>query len=44
LTNNLAGTAPIASLGSDAAYWTTAANVILRVKSEMLQERLTTSK
>jgi hypothetical protein len=43
LTNNLAGTAPIASLGSDAAYWTTAANVILRVKSEMLQERLTQS-
>lgn len=41
LTNNLAGTAPIASLGSDPAYWTTTANVILRVKSEILQERLT---
>ncbi len=41
LTNNLASASPIASLGSDPAYWTTAANVILRVKSEMLQERLT---
>ncbi|MGC2743368.1 MAG: AIPR family protein [Candidatus Angelobacter sp.] len=40
LTNNLATVSPIASLGSDAAYWTTASNVILRVKSEMLQERL----
>jgi hypothetical protein len=39
LTNNLASVSPIASLGSDPAYWTTAANVILRVKSEMLQER-----
>ena len=28
------------ALGSDPTYWTTAANVILRVKSEMLQERL----
>jgi len=28
------------ALGSDLTYWTTAANVILRVKSEMLQERL----
>lgn len=41
LTNNLVSASPIASLGSDQAYWTTAANVILRVKSEMLQERLT---
>jgi hypothetical protein len=41
LTNNLVSASPIASLGSDPAYWTTAANVILRVKSEMLQERLT---
>ncbi|HXQ26420.1 MAG TPA: AIPR family protein [Candidatus Acidoferrales bacterium] len=40
LTNNLASVSPVASLGSDPAYWTTAANVILRVKSEMLQERL----
>jgi hypothetical protein len=40
LTNNLATVSPIASLGSDAAYWTTASNVILRVKSEMLQERI----
>jgi hypothetical protein len=38
LTNNLATVSPIASLGSDQAYWTTAANDILRVKSEMLQE------
>ena len=30
-------------LGSDAAYWTTASNVILRVKSEMLQERILNS-
>lgn len=43
LTNNLATVSPIASLGSDAAYWTTASNVILRVKSEMLQERLSKS-
>jgi hypothetical protein len=41
LTNNLATVSPMASLGSDTAYWTTASNVILRVKSEMLQERLT---
>jgi hypothetical protein len=40
LTNNLATVSPISSLGSDAAYWTTASNVILRVKSEMLQERI----
>ena len=40
LVNNLTSASPIATLGSDAAYWTTAANVILRVKSEMLQERL----
>jgi hypothetical protein len=40
LTNNLASVSPIASLGSDAAYWTTASNVILRAKSEMLQERM----
>lgn len=43
LTNNLATVSPIASLGSDAAYWTTASNVILRVKSEMLQERISKS-
>ncbi len=40
LTNNLATVSPIASLGSDVAYWTTASSVILRVKSEMLQERI----
>jgi hypothetical protein len=40
LTNNLATVSPISSLGSDAAYWTTASNVILRVKSEMLQEKI----
>lgn len=40
LTNNLATVNPIANLGSDTAYWTTASNVILRVKSEMLQERI----
>lgn len=40
LVSNLANVSPVASLGSDQAYWTTAANVILRVKSEMLQERL----
>lgn len=43
LTNNLATVSPIASLGSDAAYWTTASNVILRAKSEMLQERISKS-
>jgi hypothetical protein len=41
LINNLASASPIASLGSDPAYWLTATSVILRVKSEMLQERLT---
>ena len=35
LTNNLGNTTQVASLGSDPAYWTTAANVILRVKSEI---------
>ena len=40
LTSNLATVSAVASLGSDPAYWTTAANVILRVKSEMLQERI----
>lgn len=40
LTSNLAAASPVATLGSDPAYWTTAANVILRVKSEMLQERI----
>jgi hypothetical protein len=40
LTSNLAVAKSMSSLGSDPAYWTTAANVILRVKSEMLQERL----
>ena len=40
LTSNLAVAKSVSSLGSDPAYWTTAANVILRVKSEMLQERL----
>lgn len=40
LTNNLATVTQVASLGSDPTYWTTAANVILRVKSEMLQERI----
>jgi hypothetical protein len=44
LTNNLTNVSPVASLGSDQAYWTTAANVILRVKSEMLQERLTATR
>lgn len=43
LANNLGNTQEVASLGSDPAYWTTAANVILRVKSEMLQERLANS-
>jgi hypothetical protein len=37
LTSNLAVAKSVSSLGSDPAYWTTAANVILRVKSEMLQ-------
>ncbi len=40
LTSNLAATGTASGLGSDPAYWTTAANVILRVKSEMLQERI----
>jgi hypothetical protein len=40
LTSNLAAASLIATLGSDPAYWTIAANVILRVKSEMLQERI----
>lgn len=40
LVSNLAVAKSVSSLGSDPAYWTTAANVILRVKSEMLQERL----
>lgn len=40
LTTNLAIANPIATLGPDVAYWTTAANVILRVKSEMLRERI----
>jgi hypothetical protein len=43
LTSNLAVAKTVSSLGSDPAYWTTAANVILRVKSEMLQERLLAS-
>ena len=38
LTSNFAVAKSVSSLGSDPAYWTTAANVILRVKSEMLQE------
>jgi hypothetical protein len=40
LTTNLATVNTASSLGSDPAYWTTAANVILRVKSQMLQERI----
>jgi hypothetical protein len=40
LTSNLASVSSGSNLGSDPAYWTTAANVILRVKSEMLQERI----
>jgi hypothetical protein len=40
MTSNYATAKSISNLGSDPAYWTTAANVILRVKSEMLQERL----
>ena len=40
LTSNLAAVTAVSGLGSDPAYWTTAANVILRVKSEMLQERI----
>lgn len=43
LTSNLAVAKSVSSLGSDPAYWTTAANVILRIKSEMLQERLLAS-
>ena len=43
LTSNLAVAKSVSSLGSDANYWTTAANVILRVKAEMLQERLSAS-
>ncbi|MDQ2774467.1 MAG: hypothetical protein M3Y57_06005, partial [Acidobacteriota bacterium] len=43
LTSNLATVSAVASLGSDPAYWTTAANVILRAKSEMLQERILTA-
>lgn len=41
LVSNLGAAKSVSSLGSDPNYWTTAANVILRVKSEMLQERLT---
>jgi hypothetical protein len=40
LTSNLATVSAVSGLGSDPAYWTTAANVILRIKSEMLQERI----
>lgn len=40
LTSNLAVAKSVSTLGSDPNYWTTAANVILRVKAEMLQERL----
>jgi hypothetical protein len=40
LTSNLASVNAVSALGSDPAYWTTAANVILRIKSEMLQERI----
>ncbi len=40
LTSNLATASGASGLGSDPGYWTTAANVILRVKSEMLQERI----
>jgi hypothetical protein len=41
LTSNLAVAKSVSNLGSDPNYWTMAANVILRVKAEMLQERLT---
>lgn len=44
LTSNLAAVTAVSGLGSDPAYWTTAANVILRVKSEMLQERIASSR
>jgi len=40
MTSNLAVAKSVSTLGSDPNYWTTAANVILRVKAEMLQERL----
>jgi hypothetical protein len=40
LTGHLVTANGASGLGSDPAYWTTAANVILRIKSEMLQERL----
>jgi hypothetical protein len=43
LVSNLSVSKSISTLGSDPAYWTTAANVILRIKSEMLQERLATT-
>lgn len=43
LTSNLVAVTNVSGLGSDPAYWTTAANVILRVKSEMLQERIAAS-
>ena len=33
LTSNLASVSSGSNLGSDPAYWTTAANVILRIKS-----------
>ena len=39
MTSNLAVAKSVSTLGSDPNYWTTAANVILRVKAEMLQER-----
>lgn len=39
LVSNLATSTP-SNLGSDPAYWNAAATVILRVKSEMLQEKL----
>ena len=35
MTSNLAVAKSVSTLGSDPNYWTTAANVILRVKAEI---------
>jgi hypothetical protein len=36
LTTSLSKVSSVSNLGSDGEYWTTAANIILRIKSEML--------
>ena len=40
LTTSLSKVSSVSNLGSDERYWTTAANIILRIKSEMLQEKI----